>query len=316
MRTATKMVALLGVLALVAAACAGAGDDVDEGSSVRIVTTTNVLGDVVAQIVGDRAAVVALMPIGVDPHDFQPSAGQAAAMAEADLVVANGLGLEEGIDDLLETLEGDGATVLRVGELLDPLPFDREDGTCDPADPDAPEGDCDPHVWMDPVRMMDASVLIGDALEAIDPAVDWSAGVEAYVARLEDLDRRVVELVGAIPVEDRLIVASHEALAYFADRYGFEIVGVVVPGGSTLAAPSSFELEQLVGVIDDRDIPAIFAEMLAPTLRAEAVAAEADHPVEVVVLYTGSLGAPGSGADSYTGMILTDAGLVAAALAP
>ncbi len=309
------MIAFVSVLALIAAACATTGGD-EGGSTVRIVTTTNVLGDVVSQIVGDRAQVQALMPIGVDPHEFQPSSSQVAAMARADLVVVNGLGLEEGILDLLSTLEGDGANVLWVGELVDPLPFDREDGSCDVSDGAVSEGDCDPHVWMDPVRMVDASRAIGNALEVIDPAVDWSTGVDAYVAELESLDTDVRDLFEAISPADRLLVASHEALGYFAARYGFEIVGTVVPGGSTLADPSSAQLEELVKVIDTLGIPAIFAESLSPTILAEAVASEAAHPVEVVVLYTGSLGAPGSGADTYVGMILTDARLITDALSP
>ncbi|MCL1599171.1 MAG: metal ABC transporter substrate-binding protein, partial [Actinomycetia bacterium] len=276
----------------------------------------SVLGDLVSQIVGDRAQVQALMPVGVDPHEFQPSSSQVAAMAQADLVVANGLGLEEGILDLLTTLEGDGANVLWVGELVEPLPFDREGSICNVSDGEMAEGSCDPHVWLDPVRMIEASRAIGEALEVIDPAVDWSAGVDGYVAELEGLDTDVRELIAAIPPTDRLLVASHEALAYFATRYGFEIVGTVVPGGSTLADPSSAQLEELVRVIDSLGIPAIFAESLSPTILAEAVASEAAHPVEVVVLYTGSLGAPGSGADTYVGMILTDARLIVDALSP
>ena len=309
------MIASVAVLAVVAAACTTAADD--RGTpSVRIVATTNVLGDLVSQIVGDRAQVQALMPVGVDPHEFQPSSSQVAAMAQADLVVANGLGLEEGILDLLTTLEGDGANVLWVGELVEPLPFDREGGICNVSDGEMAEGSCDPHVWLDPVRMIEASRAIGEALEVIDPAVDWSAGVDGYVAELEGLDTDVRELIAAIPPTDRLLVASHEALGYFATRYGFEIVGTVVPGGSTLADPSSAQLEELVRVIDSLGIPAIFAESLSPTILAEAVASEAAHPVDVVVLYTGSLGAPGSGADSYVGMILTDARLIVDALSP
>lgn len=307
---------MFAVLALTAGACSSVGDGDDTGGSVRIVATTTVLGDIVSQIVGEEAQVEVLMPIGVDPHEFQPSSRQVASITEADLVVANGLGLEEGIDDLLSTLEGDGVNVIRIGELVDPLPFDRLDGTCDLARGEAAEGACDPHVWMDPVRMVDASMAIGEALVTIEPDVDWSVGVDAYIGELETLDADVKTLVETVPPGDRLLVASHEALAYFAARYGFEIVGTIIPGGSTLADPSSLELKELVGVIDDLEIPAIFAETLSPRILADAVAAEAKNPVEVVVLYTGSLGVPGSGADSYTGMILTDARLIVDALTP
>lgn len=307
---------MLAVFAFVAGACSSVGSGGDTDRSPRIVATTTVLGDIVSQIVGEDAQVEVLMPIGVDPHEFQPSSRQVASITEADLVVANGLGLEEGIDDLLLTLENDGVSVMRIGELVDPLPFNRVDGSCDLSRGEPAEGECDPHVWMDPVRMMDASTAIGEALNTIEPDVDWSVGVDTYIGELETLDADVEALVATIPPGDRLLVASHEALAYLAARYGFEIVGTIIPGGSTLADPSSLQLKELVGVIDDLGIPAIFAETLSPTILADAVAAEARDPVEVVVLYTGSLGLPDSGADSYTGLILTDAQLIVEALTP
>jgi zinc/manganese transport system substrate-binding protein len=121
-------------------------------------------------------------------------------------------------------------------------------------------------------------------------------------------------MLADIPASRRKLVTNHDSLGYFADRYGFEIIGAVVPGGSTLGDPSSAELAGLVEKISSAGVPAIFAETTEPTALAEAVAREVGDDVVVVELYTGSLGEQGSGADTLIGMLLTDAGRIAGAL--
>ncbi len=300
---------------LVAAACSATSSDTAAGAPLQIVATTSVLGDIVSQIVGDRADVETIIPNGIDPHEFQPSSRQVSAIATADLVVVNGLGLEEGLLDVVRSAESDGAKVIRVAELVSPLPFDRVAGSCTiPADGSGAVGDCDPHVWMDPVRMVGASVAIGDLLARIDPSTDWAAGVAAYITVLEALDAEVEAIVKTIPQKNRLLVSNHDALGYFASRYGFEIVGTVIPGGSTLADPSSSELENLVNLIDTLGVRAVFAETQSSKALAEAVARESGEDVAVIELYTGALGAQGSGAETYEGMIRADALMIAAGL--
>ena len=309
------------VLLLVAGACGveGEGDD-----ALTIVATTSILGDVVESIVGDDARVDVLIPAGVDPHAFEPSAREAAGLRDATLVVANGLRLEAGLGPALDAARDDGVEVLEVAPLVDPLPFGAahvhgdEDGDGDDGDSDdGDHGDLDPHVWHDPLRMAAAVPAIVDALVSADPALDTAALAEradALVADLEAVDAEVVEILEVVPPERRFLVTSHDTFEYFADRYGFEVVGVVIPGGDTLASPSAADLAQLVEEVVDHDLPAVFAENVGSTALSETLAEEAGRDVAVVSLFTDALGEPGSGAETYLGMLRTNAALVADAL--
>jgi zinc/manganese transport system substrate-binding protein len=312
-----RMAVWLVVAVSFVAACGGEGEGPVAGS-LQIVATTSVIGDLVAGVAGDGARVEVLVPVGADPHEFQASSRQAATVQEADLVVAVGLGLEEGLADVLDAAVGDGVTVLEIGPNVDPLPFGahREDDHDDDDSEDhaGEDTDLDPHVWMDPVRMADAARLVGTSLAAIDPSVDWEARAAAYAAELEAVDGEIARLVATIPEAARKLVTNHDALGYFAARYGFDVIGVIVPGGSTLGDPSSADLAALVDVVRGEEVPAIFAETIEPASLADAVAAEIGGQVEVVELYTGSLGEPGTGAETLIGLLLTDALLIVEAL--
>ena len=267
--------------------------------------TTTILGDVVTNIVGADASVEILMPTGAEPHDYQASARQVAALSKADIVFVNGLGLEAALIDVLESAAADGANIFEVGPLLDPLPFgDNGSGA---------ESD-DPHVWMDPIRMAEAAFIIAKALGSLDANVDWQARASAYGALLEGTNQEIEKILAGVAARDRLLVTNHDSLGYLADRYGFVVVGTVVPGGSTLGNPSSEELAHLVRVIEQQDVRALFVETTQPSALAEALAAEVGGEVEVIELYTGSLGAPGSGADTLIGMLLTNARRIAEGL--
>jgi zinc/manganese transport system substrate-binding protein len=262
-----------------------------------IVVTTNVLGDFVHEIAGDAVNVQVLMPVGADPHEFSASAKQVAAMESSVLVVANGLGLEEGMASVLGSVASDGVPVLNVGELSPPRSF--EDGTPDP------------HVWFDPVRMADAARIVASKLETVAPgAADWTARGDAYAQRLLETASTMRQLFNQIPAGRRRLVTGHAAFGYLADRFGFTVVGVVVPGGGTLGEPSASELAALVDTIVAEDVGAIFTETTESPKLAETLAAETGREVKIVTLYTGSLGGPGSGADTYIGLLLTDANLI------
>lgn len=305
------------VMALLTAGC-GTGSDVTDEPRLRVVATTTVLGDVVENIVGDDATVEVLTPVGADPHDFQASAAQVALINQADLVVANGLGLEEGLEDVLEAAAADGALVLEVAPLVDPIPFGFETEHEDEADheeheDEADHGGDDPHVWLDPLRMADAASLIAERLAEIDSEIDWSSRAEQYAAALAAADVEIADILSSIQV--RLLVTNHDSLGYFADRYGFEVVGVVIPGGSTLGDPSSGALADLIEVMQHEGVRVIFGETTQPGALAEAIAAELGDDVRIVSLYTGSIGEPGSGADTLVGMLQTNAERIAEALA-
>ncbi|NNC91542.1 MAG: zinc ABC transporter substrate-binding protein [Acidimicrobiia bacterium] len=294
-----KIAALAAALALLSAGC---GVDALGGKGLRVVATTTILGDVARNVVGDGASVEVLIPVGTDPHDYQASSQQVASIQQADLVIANGLLLEEGLEDVLRSLTDDGANILELAPLLEPLPFAT----------DADSGD--PHVWFDPIRMVEAARIIATELTAISGGSQWLAQAEAYAVELVAADKQIAGILEAVPLDQRRLVTNHDALGYFAARYDFEIVGTVIPGGSTLADPSSAELAALVELLEDQGVSSIFAETTEPSVLAEAVAAELDARVEVVDLYTGSLGEPGSGAETLIELLTTNANRIAAAL--
>lgn len=272
-------------------------DAPDAGHAV--VATTSVLGDVAAHIVGDAGTVEVLMGPGIDPHDFSPSAEQTARLLEADLVVANGLGLEEGFASVLEAAAADGARVLQVASDVRPLGGD---------------GDLDPHFWFDPLRMAEAVDLIADALETSG----WPDGVGTaaadYRAQIEETDALVESILDAVPAERRVLVTNHDNLQYFADRYGFEVAGTIIPGASTLAEPSPADLARLVEILRQRNISAIFTDAAGSDRLARALSDEVGDTVTVHRLHTDALGEPGSGADTYLGMLESNARIVAEAL--
>ena len=292
------------VMAVLLVACGsgdtagGAAEDNDTGPT--IVATTAILGDVVENIVGDRATVEVIMPVGADPHEFQPSSQQLATIAGADLVVAVGLGLEESLVDMLAATAAAGTTVLELGPQLDPV--------------ERPEMGLDPHLWLDPERMATATGLIAEALAEVVGTVDWHTAAADYAAELRAADTEIAETLSAVPQDRRKLITNHDAVRYFADRYDFEVVGVIIPGGGTLAEPSSADLAALAAVITAEGVTAIFGETTEPTTLAEAVAAETGTEVEVVELFVESPGEPGSGADTLIGMLLTNARLIADAL--
>ena len=311
LRLRTRAPALLVALTLVLVACSP--DDPETSTTgLDVVVTTSILGDLIRNIAGEDVTVEVLVPIGADPHDYQASSQQIASIQSADLVVANGLFLEEGLIDMLENARADGANVLEIAPLLDPVAF----GDRDRCDPTAGLAICDPHVWLDPARMADAAALIAVRLAELNQSIDWSARAEEYGDELWAADEQIATLLESVPSDNRTVVTNHDAFGFFADRYGLYVVATVFPSGSTFADPSSEWLATLVRVIDEERVGAILTETTLPTVFAEAVAAETSDDVEVVELFIGSLGEPGSGADTLIGMLLTNAERIASALGP
>lgn len=303
-------------LAIGSTGCSGGGDD-GAGDGIHVVATTSILGDVARNVVGDAGSVDVLIPIGADPHSYQASSRQAAALVEADLVVANGLGLEEGLTDVLAAAAGDGARILELGPMLDPLPFaddeaDHDDEGDHDDETDHEHGSLDPHVWLDPIRMATATSLIAGELEDIAPDGGWGERAEGYAADLVAASADIESILSAIPEGNRNLVTNHQAFGYFADRYGFAMVGTVIPGGSTMAEPSSAELAALADEIRTYGVAAVFVEVGGSQDIAETLSEETG--IAVVELYTGSLGEAGSGADTLISMLRTNALRIAEAL--
>lgn len=275
------------VLALVvsatASACSTSGSD-----RPLVAVTTNILGDVVTEVVGDAAEVMVLMPAGADPHSFEVSAKEAARLRSADLVVENGLGLEEGVARHVEAAAADGVPVFTAGDAVDALEWSSDDGS-------GP----DPHLWTDPARMVDVVEALDEELRTI--GVD-ATGTSAYLDELTTLDAEMSAAFDTLAPDDRTLVTNHHVFGYLADRFDFRVVGAVIPSGTTLASPSAADLRDLAEAIEDAGVPTIFADASQPARLAEVLAAEVDVRVRIVPLATESLTADGA-ASTYLGMM-------------
>lgn len=327
--TTPKLLLLAAALAL--AGCATTGSAASGTASEdafdrpQIVVTTSILGDLVVQLVGDDAEVEVLLGPGSDPHSSSLSAAQATALRDADLVVANGLGLEEGMLDALESAEEDGANVwhaidpVETIEAAEGAHADEDEEAHSEEEAHGHEGGADPHFWMDPARTATSVTALAEEVAAVDDALadeEWAARAEALVADLEALDAEITGILDAVPAEQRVLVTSHEAFGYFADAYDFEVVGTIVPGGSTLAEPSAVDLTELVEAIEAEDVPAIFVESIDASALAEVVAAEVGRDVEVGVLYSDSLSDADGPAATYADYMRYNATTIADLLTP
>jgi len=308
-RTALAAAVAAGAL-LAAAGCTAAGTGAaGTADRPRVVVTTNILGDVVGELVGDQVDVVTLMPPGADPHSVEISAREAAEMLDADLVVSNGLGLEEGLQQHVDAAGAAGVPVVEAGDLIEPLAY---------VDGDA-EGEPDPHLWTDTGRVLDVvdglEPVLATEVDGID--VDrLTAATASYRAQLETLDAELTATFAAIPAERRALVTNHHVFGYLAERWGFRVVGAVLPSGTTLAAPSASDLADLTEAIEEAGVATIFADSSQPDRLVQVLADEADVDVEVVALHTESLSAPGGGAATYLEMMRSNEQLISHGLSP
>lgn len=287
-------VALIALSTAVLAACGGGSGG--GGAGAEIIVTTNILGDVVRNVVGDAAAVRVLMKPNADPHSFGVSAQDAAAMSSAGLIVYNGLGLEENVIRNVDSAAEDGVPALAVGDHIDPIRYAAGDGA----------DTRDPHFWTDPQRMITAVDVIEDAVKREVDGIDGatvSGNAEAYRGKLRSLDAAMAGGFGAIPAERRKLVTNHHVLGYLAQRFGFTVIGAVVPSGTTLAAPSPSDLQSLAGAIESAGVPAIFVDSSQPERLARVLAEDAGLHVRIVSLYSESLSPPGTPGATYLDMM-------------
>ena len=305
-RTRPRLAIAAGIVATTLAGltgCASAAED-----RPLVVVSTNILGNVVEELTGDQAEVRTLMKPNADPHSFEISAREAGRMRSADLIVSNGLGLEEGLQQHLDAAEAAGVDTFVAGDEIDVLDYSEGDAAGMP----------DSHFWTDPGRMLDVVDALAPVLAAID-GVDADA-VEAqgaaYRDELEVLDAEMADAFAAIPAERRALVTNHHVFGYLAQRFDFDVVGAVIPGGTTLAAPSASDLADLVTAVEETGVSTIFAESSSPDRLVQALASEADVHVEVVELFTESLTEAGGGAPDYLTMMRVNTERIATGLSP
>lgn len=262
--------------------------------ALRVVATTTLVGDVARAVGGNAIELTVLLPVGADPHTFEPTPQDAATLANAHVIFINGAGLEAFLSRLLKNV-GDEARVVSVSDGVELRRFEGEhEGEAEH------EGEeVDPHVWFNPLNVVVWTQNIERALSALDPAnaSTYAANARAYQAALQELDAWIQDQVAQVPPERRKLVSDHAALGYFADRYGFEQVGTVIPGFSTEAEASARELAGLVDTIHALGVRAIFVGTTVNPSLAQRIAD--DTGARLVRLYTGSLSEPGGPADSY-----------------
>jgi zinc/manganese transport system substrate-binding protein len=291
------------------------------GEPLEIVVTTSILGAVVSDLVGDRADVQVLMSNGVDPHDWSPSAQDIEAVYGADLVVENGLGLEESLHDALEEAAANGVTVFAATDVIelravtegDPADehHDEEEhtdaeGSHAPGEEDHDHGVWDPHFWTDPVAMRTVVDALGPVIGGL--GVDVSDRQTELGLRLDALDREVETIVATIPEDRRKLVTGHESMGYFADQYDLQLIGAVIPGLSSQGEVSARELAAISQKIRDEGVTVIFTEIGTPQSVVDAIAGETG--VAVVALPSHNLPEDGS----YETFIRDIANAVASAL--
>jgi ABC-type Zn uptake system ZnuABC Zn-binding protein ZnuA len=281
-----------GLAVLLVAGCSGsggAGDGDGGGGGLRVVATTTQVADLAANVGGDRVQVTSLLKPGIDAHDYEPSPADIDAIARADLVVQNGVGLEEWLGD---TIKSSGFT----GPVVDASQGVRLRQA---------EGGADPHIWQDPGNAQRMAANIERGLAAAEPAdaTAFAANLAAYTKELEALDAEVERQIDSLA--NKKVVTNHDAFGYYLDRYGLELVGSVIPSFDTSAELSGRDIRDLVAKIKATGVKAIFSETSLPPRAAETIGREAG--VKVVVgedaLYGDALGPPGSDGDTYLKMI-------------
>jgi zinc/manganese transport system substrate-binding protein len=359
-----RFIAAAGLVALVTA-CGGTDDDADaplsapttESAAVTVdgeastttattgvtpdlapapIATTTIWADITSAVLCG-VPVTAIVPTGADPHTFEAPIAARADIAAAGFVVANGLDLEEGLLDLLETVEAEGVTVLHMTdhvEVLAPGDDDEHDDHSDEHDDhdhsdetttdehddhdhseetttdehdDHDHSAGDPHIWLDPMRVAAGiGAIVEAAVDAGHDAEAITACAEDYRSELTALDAEISELVASVPTTSRNLVTNHDALGYFADRYDFTVIGTVIPSTSTMAATNPADLADLAALIEESGVTTIFTDAESSDVDAAALAERLDG-VRVTPLLTGSLTSGVEDGRDYVTLMRTNA---------
>jgi ABC-type Zn uptake system ZnuABC Zn-binding protein ZnuA len=264
---------------------------------IQVLAVESFIADMTKQVAGDRLQVDTLIPLGVDPHSFELTPADVTKIASTKVLVINGLGFESWLETTLKN-SGSQAQVVDCSSGLTP----RKLTAMEIDDGDHPEGD--PHFWLDPTKAIHYVENIRDGLIKADPDGKdiYTANAKAYTAKLTDLDAWIAAEVAKIPANQRKLVTNHESFGYFADRYGFQVVGTIIPSITTGSDPSAQELADLVTRIKENKVKAVFLETGSNPQLAEQIAAEVKVKV-VHDLYTHSLSQAGGDAPDYISMM-------------
>lgn len=305
---------LLAATLLAAMPLGGCSGGVRQPAKLRVVATYSVLGNLVQSVAGDSAEVATLVGPDGDAHTFEPTPKDGVTLAEADIVFENGIGFETWLDKLYASSKSRARRVV-VAEGLQ-----LREGECrhDRGKVEPHRHEDDPHVWHDVKNAIHMVGAVRDRLVEADPAgaERYKANAAAYLDRLATLDAWVAEKVATLPRARRKLVTSHDTFGYFADRYGFEVVGTVLASVSTEASdPSPATFARLVEEVKRAGVPAIFAENVHNPKLMERLAKEAGVRL-APPLFTDALGRPGGEGDSYEKMVRHNVTTIVDALKP
>lgn len=301
-RGAAMAVAVCLVMCCILTGCAGSreggvsGTEMETGS---VLAAESFLADIAQNVAGNRLTIQTLLPLGADPHGFEPTPGDVRKVAEAAVLIVNGAGFEAYLDDLLAGAGGDRVLVEASAGLK----------------PRSGSGERDPHFWLDPVNVKTYVENIRRALATFDPegADEYASNAATYTLELDQLDAWVKEQIQTIVPERRLLITNHDSFSYYADRYGLRVVGTVLPGASTGVAPSAQQMTRLITDIKEAGAPAIFLESGANSQLAKQIARDTGAVI-VTGLYTHSTSDPDGRAPTYLDMIRYNTIAIAGAL--
>jgi ABC-type Zn uptake system ZnuABC Zn-binding protein ZnuA len=304
MKNLMQLIVYLLILTAALSACQSSSTPTPQGG-LMVLAAESFLADIAQNVAGDRHVVEPLLPIGLDPHAFEPTPKDVAKIADSNVLIVNGAGLEQWLANVLESAGGQ-RLVIEASSGLTPMQRSDEEIVCAPtgaADDEHGAGG-DPHFWLDPTLVIRYVENIRDGLSQADPQGKdvYENNASTYIARLEELDAWIAAQVSQIPPERRLLVTNHESLGYFADRYGFKLIGAILPSFSTVASPSAGDLARLADCIETSGTPAIFLETGANPQLAEQLAQETGIRV-VAELYSHSITPAGGNAPDYISMM-------------
>lgn len=263
--------------------------NIAHAQTLQVATSFSILEDLVKNVGGARVSIANFVPRNGDAHGYQPSAQDVKALSQAKIAFTSGLGLEAWFSRLVKSA-GNKATVIELSKGLTANKFSEGEE----------KGEFDPHVWWNPINVIYYIKTIRDALIKADPASKetYSSNAAKYSRQLADLDVWAKLEIGKIPSLNRKIVTNHDALGYLAARYGFVVIGTVIPGGTTERAPSAKEIANLIRLIKQQKVKAIFTENIVNPKLAQAIARETGATI-APALYTDALGEIGSSGETY-----------------
>ncbi|MEI6291645.1 MAG: metal ABC transporter substrate-binding protein [Chloroflexota bacterium] len=284
------------IIGLLSNGCTSASQKTAKDGPIRVLVVETFLADITQNITGDRLQVESLIPIGIDPHAYEPTPQDVSRIADSQLLIANGAGFESWLSKTLENAGGQHVLLEASSGLVS-----RKTSSGELIDPDHSG---DPHFWLDPNYVIKYSENIRDSLIKADPAgaETYTKNATAYIQKLRILDGWIREQTSSIPEKNRLLVTNHESLGYFADRYGFTIIGTVIPSTSTEASPSARQMVDLIDRIKKSGAKAIFLETGANPQMAEQIAKETGVKI-VTDMYTHSITDASGAAPTYIEMM-------------